>query len=440
VPVSQPEAGELVSITDLSHDGRGVCRVNGKTVFVHGALPDERVQLRFLQRHRKYDEAEAASVDQASPDRVAPRCEHVDFCGGCALQHLSIEQQRQFKQQQLLENLKRIGQLDVTPEQLAAPLIAAPWGYRRKARLSVRYVHKKQRVLVGFRERKGKFVADCQHCHTLHPAIGERLQQLAELINAMSIRERVPQLEVACGDDSCALIVRHLLPLSDADIALWRDFHSSTGIAIYLQAKGPDSVQRLAPEHHQLAYAIDAGQVSMPFAPTDFVQVNAEINQRMVAQAMDWLALRGDEQVLDLYCGLGNFSLPLARRVAQVTGVEGSQDMVRRAQQNASSNQLHNVSFHMADLSVAPVDLPWQRQHFDAILLDPPRAGAAACVDMLAASAASRILYVSCQPASLARDLGELVNQHGFKLEKIGIMDMFPHTAHVETMALLRRG
>ena len=436
---TQPQAGDLVQITDLSHDGRGVCRVNGKTVFVHGALPDEQVQLRFLKRQRKFDEAEAVSIASASSERVTPRCEHFDFCGGCALQHLGIDQQRHFKQQQLLENLRRIGHLQIEDTQLAPPLVAADWGYRRKARLSVRYVHKKQRVLVGFRERKGKFVADCRHCHVLHPAIGERLEDLAELIQAMSIREHVPQLEVACGDDSCALIVRHLKPLSSADVALWGEFHRRTGIAIYLQPKGPDSITLLAPDQHELDYQIDDDHIRMRFQPADFVQVNADINQRMIAQAMHWLAPQPEDKVLDLFCGLGNFSLPLARRVQQVSGVEGSQDMVERARQNASDNDLHNTSFHLADLSQPPRDLPWQRQHFDAVLLDPPRSGAAACLDMIAASAASRVLYVSCQPASLARDLGVLVNEHGFRLERIGIMDMFPHTAHVETMALLRR-
>lgn len=436
---SQPQAGDLVRITGLSHDGRGVCHVNGKTVFVHGALPDELVQLRFLKRQRKFDEAEAISIAAPSSGRVTPRCEHFDFCGGCALQHLAIDRQRHFKQQQLLENLRRIGHLQIEAGQLAEPLLAEDWGYRRKARLSVRYVHKKQRVLVGFRERKGKFVADCQRCHILHPAIGERLHELAGLIQAMSIREHVPQLEVACGDDSCALIVRHLKPLQSADVALWGEFHARTGIAIYLQPKGPDSITLLAPQQHELAYRIDDDQLRMRFQPGDFVQVNAGINQRMIAQAMAWLAPQAHENVLDLFCGLGNFSLPLARRVKQVTGVEGSQDMVQRARHNASDNQLHNTGFHLADLSQAPQDLPWQRQHFDAVLLDPPRSGAAACLDMIAASAASRVLYVSCQPASLARDLGVLVREHGFRLERIGIMDMFPHTAHVETMALLRR-
>jgi len=437
--VSQPQAGDLVQITGVSHDGRGVCHVDGKTVFVHGALPDEQVQLRFLKRQRKFDEAEAISIVSPSSDRVTPRCEHFDHCGGCALQHLGIDQQRHFKQQQLLENLRRIGHLQIDPAQLAAPLVADDWAYRRKARLSVRYVHKKQRVLVGFRERKGKFVADCQHCHILHPAVGERLQELAELIQAMSIREHVPQLEVACGDDGCALIVRHMKPMSSADVALWGHFHARTGIAIYLQPKGPDSITLLAPEQHQLEYRIDGGQIGIQFQPGDFVQVNAGINQRMVQQAMDWLSPQTDDKVLDLFCGLGNFSLPLARRSLQVTGVEGSRDMVERARRNASENDLDNTDFHLADLSQPAQDLPWQRQHFDAVLLDPPRSGAAACLDMIAASAASRVLYVSCQPASLARDLGVLVREHGFTLQRIGIMDMFPHTAHVETMALLQR-
>lgn len=429
----------LADITDLTHDGRGVTRVNGKAVFVHGALPGEQVELRFLKRRRKYDEAEAINVIQSSPDRIEPRCAHADFCGGCAFQHLSVDAQRAFKQHQLIENLQRIGQLELSPEQLAEPLTANDWHYRRKARLSVRYVHKKERVLVGFRERRGSFVADCKECHVLRPEVAEQLPRLAELVEALSIKDRIAQFEVACDDDSAALVVRHLEPLAEADIQQFRAFHAETGLAIYLQPKGPDTVHRLVPEEHQLSYAIDDDNVRVDFEPSDFIQVNGLLNQAMIQQALQWLQPQPDDNVLDLFCGLGNFSLPIARRVARVTGVEGASALVQRAKLNAQKNNLDNIEYYVADLFETQQDTAWVNQNYDRVLLDPPRSGAEACLPMIAASQAHTVVYVSCQPASLARDLGILVNTHGFKLEKIGIMDMFPHTAHVETMALLTR-
>ncbi len=429
----------LADITDLTHDGRGVTRVNGKAVFVHGALPGEQVELRFLKRRRKYDEAEAMAVVKSSPDRVQPKCAHADFCGGCAFQHLNIDAQRAFKQHQLIENLQRIGQLEILPEQLAEPLIANDWQYRRKARLSVRYVHKKERVLVGFRERRGSFVADCKECHVLRPEVAEQLPRLAELVESLSIKDRIAQFEIACDDDSACLVVRHLEPLIEIDLQQLRAFHKETGLAIYLQPKGPDTIHRLVPEKHQLSYEIDDGNVRIDFEPSDFVQVNGLLNQAMIQQALQWLQPQPNDNVLDLFCGLGNFSLPIARRVAKVTGVEGASELVQRAKLNAQTNKLDNIEYYVADLFETHKNTAWVNQNYDRILLDPPRSGAEACLPMIAASQAHTVLYVSCQPASLARDLGVLVNAHGFKLEKIGIMDMFPHTAHVETMALLTR-
>ncbi len=429
----------VADITDLTHDGRGVARINGKAVFVHGALPGEQVQVRFLKRRRRYDEAEAIGVITASKDRIEPRCAHVDFCGGCAFQHMHIDAQRVFKQHQLIENLRRIGQLDIDHEQLDEPLIAEDWQYRRKARLSVRYVHKKQRVLVGFRERRGNFVADCKECHVLRPEVAAQLPRMAELVESLSIKDKIAQFEVACDDNSAALVVRHLEPLNDADLQQLQAFHIETDIAVYLQPKGPDSIHRLAPEQHQLSYAIDDGHIHIDFEPSDFIQVNGNLNQRMVAQAMDWLQLDANDRVLDLFCGLGNFSLPMARRAASVTAVEGADELVQRAKVNAVNNHLSNVEFYVADLSRQPENVSWLNQHYDCVLLDPPRSGAEACLPFIANSSARTVLYVSCQPASLARDLGILVNTHGFKLDRIGIMDMFPHTAHLETMALLSR-
>lgn len=429
----------LAEITGLTHDGRGVTRVNKKAVFVYGALPGETVELRFLKRHRRYDEAEAIAISAASEYRVPPRCAHVDFCGGCALQHMGIDAQRQFKQKQLIENLRRIGELDISIEQLASPLLAEPWHYRRKARLSVRYVTKKGRVLVGFRERRGRFVADCKECHVLRDEVAAHLPALAELVESLSIKDQIAQFEVACGDNSSALIMRHLAPLNAADVALLNGFYERTDIAVYLQPKGPDTVHRQVPDDHQLDYCIDEDNIRIEFEPADFIQVNAELNKQMIAQAIDWLDPQANDVILDLFSGLGNFSLPLARRARHVTGVEGSGDLTRRATANADLNGLTNTAFHLADLSKPPSAMPWLNQSYDRILLDPPRSGAEACLDFIAHSDASQVLYVSCGPASLARDLGVLINTHGFSLDKIGIMDMFSHTAHVETMALLKR-
>lgn len=421
-------------VSDLTHDGRGVAHVDGKAVFIHGALPGETVSFRYTGRRRGYDEGATHSVMQAAPARVEPRCPHAEYCGGCALQHLDPDAQVEFKQKQLLDNLERIGHVE--PEQVDAPLRGPIWGYRRRARLSVRDVKKKQRVLVGFRERGGRLVADCRECHILRPEIGERLTELSALVGDLSVRERVPQFEVACDDTSAALVLRHMDPLTDDDRARLRRFASDTGIAMYLQPKGPDTVELLAPQGHKLHYAVDGGRVDLRFEPLDFVQINAALNEAMVQQAMEWLQPQPGDRVLDLFCGIGNFALPLALRAGQVTGIEGDGALVRRATENARRNRLDNAAFHAADLSAEQADAPWAREPIDRVLLDPPRSGAAQCLDWIHRAAPEAILYVSCHPASMARDAGELVNRLGWRLRRAGVMDMFPHTAHAEAMAL----
>ena len=426
-----------VTIDDLSHDGRGVASWNEKKVFIHGALPGERVSARLTDRRRSYDEGETLEVLEASPHRIEPRCPHFGQCGGCSLQHLDGAAQIEAKQNTLLQNLERIGK--VVPETVWHPLTGPLWQYRRKARLSVRYVHKKDRVLVGFRERYGRFVADMQECHVLDPRIAEQLPELSGLIYSMDARSTIPQLEVACGDDSCALVFRHLEPLSDPDLEKLRDFARSSGIAVLLQPKGPDSISCLEPESIELSFKIPEFGIEMVFQPSDFVQVNAAMNQAMISRAIELLEPSADDRILDLFCGLGNFTLPLATRAAQLVGIEGDSALVSRAASNAACNGLENVHFHAVDLNEDAGAAPWLREPYDKVLVDPPRSGAEFILPHIAASQVRRVVYVSCHPASLARDAGILVQQFGFRLVGAGVMDMFPHTGHVESIALFER-
>lgn len=428
-----------IDIQDLSHDGRGVGRIDGKAVFVAGALPGERVRAQFSARKRSFDEARTLEVLRASGDRVVPKCAAFGLCGGCALQHLDPAAQIAAKQRVLLENLERIGQ--VAPQQVLPPLTDQPWGYRRKARLGVKFVRQKDKVLVGFREAADpRFIADCQRCEVLVPEVGERLGELARLVESLSIREQLPQIEVAAGDMLTALVLRHLQPLSEADRAALAAFAERTGLAIFLQPGGNDSVAPLDSDTPPLAFALDGGELNLQFRPLDFVQVNAGINQRMLARAIELLQLDVSLRVLDLFCGLGNFTLPIARRVAQVVGVEGDTGLVQRARENATRNGLHNATFHAADLSKPLAGADWLAADYDRLLLDPPRTGADGIIPQLPLARIPRVVYVSCHPASLARDAGMLVRQHGYRLVAAGVMDMFPHTAHVESIALFERG
>ena len=426
-----------VTIDDLSHDGRGVATWSDKKVFIHGALPGERILARLTDCKRSYDEGETLEVLETSPDRVEPRCPHFGQCGGCSLQHLDGSRQIEAKQNTLLQNLERIGK--VVPAEIWNPLTGPSWHYRRKARLSVRYVHKKERVLVGFRERYGRFVADMQECHVLDPRIAEQLSGLSKLIFSMDARSSIPQLEVACGDKNCALIFRHMEPLSKGDLEKLRGFARETGIAVLLQPKGPATIHCLEPESLELSFEIPAYGINMVFEPSDFVQVNAEINLRMIARVMELLEPGFDDRVLDLFCGLGNFTLPIATRAGEVVGIEGESELVKRAKANAARNKLENVHFYAADLNQDPGSSPWLQKPYDKVLVDPPRSGAEFILPHIAASGADRVVYVSCHPASLARDAGLLVHQFGFQLLGAGVMDMFPQTGHVESIALFER-
>lgn len=433
-PAAQPFEAEIES---LSHDGRGVAHVAGKAVFVEGGLPGEQVRCILLAQHKKYDEAVVETVLRPSSQRVEPKCAHAGICGGCSLQHLAATAQIEAKQQVLLDNLKHIGK--VQPLQLLDPLRGPHWGYRTKARLGAKYVHKKKRVLVGFREKRAPFLADLRRCEILHPDIGGRLTELAELLQSLSGSDRIPQIEVAVGDNAAALVFRHLDPLSEPDKTQLRQYGERSGLHIYLQPAGPDSVQLFWPTRSELRYQVPAFGLSLGFEPTDFTQINRVINEAMINLAIELLAPDSNDRVLDLFCGLGNFTLPLATRCARVVGVEGDAGLVQRARDNAQRNALLNVEFHVANLAEDISIYPWLREDFSKILLDPPRSGAWEILPALRRLNSKRIVYISCNPSSLARDASRLVHEYGYKLLSAGVMDMFPHTTHVESIALFER-
>ncbi|HKZ74545.1 MAG TPA: 23S rRNA (uracil(1939)-C(5))-methyltransferase RlmD [Steroidobacteraceae bacterium] len=433
-----PETGVVAA---LNHEGAGIVH-GGKTVFVPGALPRERIRFRRTKRHRQHDDAELIEVLEPSPDRVEPRCAHFGVCGGCALQHLSPSAQIAAKQDELRDALERIGR--VRPAEWLAPLQGPAWEYRRRARLGSRYVAKKGRALVGFRERFSAYVAALQRCEILAPPVGALPGALSELLTTLAIRERVPQIEVAVGEEGAALVLRALQPPTADDAARLRAFGKAHGVRWFIQEGGIGSIRPLDPsepgESDDLAYHLPQFDLSLRFSPADFVQVNPAINRALVALAVELLRPTRDARVLDLFCGLGNFTLPLARVAAHATGVEGEAALIERARANARANGIGNASFHTADLSVAPgPGTAWMRERYTHVLLDPPRAGALPVLPAIAELAPERVLYVSCHPGSLARDLAVLVHEHGLRLQAAGVIDMFPHTTHVESVAMLER-
>ena len=427
---AQPETAK---ITDLSHEGRGVAHVDGKIVFVDDALPGELVEWQRIKRGRNFDEGRLLKVIEPSPDRVEPRCAHFGMCGGCALQHLSGEQQLQFKQKQLMDSLTRIGK--VTPQEVLPVLRAGSWNYRRRARLAARWVPKKNRTVVGFRERSTPYITDLQRCEVLQAPLDRLIVPLSELVTALSSRNRVPQIEVAVADNAVALVVRVLEPLTEADRELLRRFGREHSVQMFLQPGGYETVAPME-SVEPLEYRLPSFDLTLQFLPTDFVQVNGPLNLQMIDRAVELLALTPHDRVLDLFCGLGNFSLPLARRAGQVVGVEGEASLVARARDNAARNGLGNAQFFTANLADESIGSAVWAGKFDKVLLDPPRAGAKEVLPVVAKSGADTVLYISCHPGSLARDAGILVHEHGYKLQAAGVMDMFPHTAHVESAAL----
>jgi 23S rRNA (uracil1939-C5)-methyltransferase len=424
-----------LDITDLASDGRGVARHGQKAVFVKGALAGERVRARLLKPHRQYDDAVAVEVLRASDQRVTPPCAHAEVCSGCSLQHLDTAAQIAHKEKQLLDNLERIGK--VVPARLLPALQRDTLGYRRKARLSVKYVDKKNAALVGFREDNGRYVADIARCETLDARVGDLIAPLKTLIGALHARREIAQIEVAAAD-RVVLVFRHLAPLQPDDLAALAAFGAAHAVDIVLQPGGLDSLTTLdgAPPV-ELRYQVAEG-LWLRYRPLDFVQVNDSINRTMVAQALELLEVGSTDSVLELFCGLGNFTLPLAQRAARVVGVEGDAGLLERAARNARDAGLANIDYAAADLTQDHREAPWAEDRYTRLLLDPPRAGAEGALAYLPGSAVERIVYVSCHPATLARDAATLVAR-GFQLAAAGAMDMFPHTSHVESMALFVR-
>jgi len=443
-----------LAVSAMDDQGRGIARVNGKVVFVDGALVGERVVAQYIRQRGRYDEARTVTVLTENPARVKPQCAHYDACGGCVLQHLDPHQQVRLKQARMLDNLTRLGQ--VRPHEVAPALVGSAWGYRSRARLGAKVASRKSPLVLGFRERKEERLARIETCDVLHPAMGKQIGTLTRHLNELSVRDRIAEVEIALTDVSdlsqrppelgaseaaAGLItVRHLAPLSSNDRTLLRALGVELGLNIALQAAGSDSVAPLDDAGPVLLeYKLPEFDLTMRYGPADFTQVNAEMNRRMLVQAMQWLAPAELSSVLDLFCGIGNFTLPIARSGINVTGIEGAHAAVFQARLNASANGLANAEFDVADLNEPGACKQVLRGQFDGLVLDPPRAGAEAVVRALGGKLPRRIVYVSCSPASLARDLNVLVHTHGYDLRRVGIIDMFAHTNHVESMALLER-
>jgi 23S rRNA (uracil1939-C5)-methyltransferase len=430
---------QLAQIHGLTHDGRGVATVNGKTLFVEGGLPSESVVFENQKKHRRYTLARAIEILNPSPTRTKPHCTHFELCGGCSLQHMTNDAQVEMKQNLLLTQLQHFG--GVVPQSVLPPLRGSAFYYRRKARIGVRYVIKKEKLLVGFREKNSNKIADLSCCEVLDPRVGKLMPMFPQLIQGLVAFDSIPQIEVAVGDTQVALIFRHLKPLNDGDQGRLTDFAKAHNLQLYLQPDGPNSIHLLwAPEPFEpLSYRLPEYNIHIQFKPTDFTQVNADINQKMIQLALQLLEPKPTDVILDLFCGLGNFTLPLALMAKKVIGVEGSASLVERAFENAQLNHVDNVDFQLANLEDSQLNQNWLNQEYDKILLDPPRTGAFEILKYMPGFKAKTIVYVSCNPATLARDVGELVSKYGYQLKAAGVMDMFPQTAHVESIALLQK-
>ena len=434
---SLPEAPVTVTIESLSHDGRGVVHVDGKVVFIDEGLPGEQLEFIYTDSRRDYAEGRVDKLLTRADQRIAAECPYYGICGGCSFQHVESSAQIRIKQSLLQEQFDRIGKVDI-PE-LWEPLTGPHWGYRQKARMGVKYVPKKGRVLVGFRERRKPYLADIEQCRVMNPVVGNRLMDLSEMIGDLTIKDKIPQIEVAIGDHDCVLAIRVLEPPTEADRQRMLEFSFKFNITLYLQSKGPDTIVPLAAEPVLPEYALPDQNIVFKFRPAMFTQVNYEINRKMVNRVLETLQLNTDDTVLDLYCGLGNFTLPMARQAGHVVGVEGDLPLVNHARENARLNDITNVEYYAADLSRDIEQQEWANRSYSKILLDPSRAGAREVLQYFPKWNPQQIIYVSCNPSTLARDAGFLVNELGYKLVKAGVMDMFPQTVHVESIALFEK-
>lgn len=428
-------------IESLDQEGRGVAHVDGKTIFIDGALPNEKITFQSHQIKPSYEVANVVEVLKQSNQRVTPKCVHFGKCGGCKLQHLDFAAQVAAKQRLLENDLRHIGK--VRAENMLPPLFGPTWGYRHKARLSVKYVQKKQRVLVGFIEKGTNFVADMNSCEVLVPEVSVLIEPLQHLILQLSLKDKIPQIELAVGEpvdgqSVIVLIMRILDALNAHDEALLKTFSEQHAVQIWTQTKGPDTIKPFYPLNApQLQYSLPEFGLTYPFKPNEFTQVNLQINQVMIRRAMQLLQPQAGERIADFFCGIGNFTLPIARSGAHVLGLEGLENLVERAHESADLNNISNVQFGVSDLFKMTPEALTGLGHFDKWLIDPPRDGAFELVKSLTSdNSPQRIVYVSCNPATLARDAGILVNEKSYHLKAAGVINMFPHTAHVESIAI----
>ena len=426
-----------VIIESIDYEGRGIAHADGKVIFIEGALTGECVTYSSYRKKNNYEQAQVGQILKQTFMRVEPKCTHFGVCGGCSMQHLEARAQVAAKQRVLEDNLERIGK--VKPETILPPIYGQPWGYRQRARLSVRHVLKKGKTLVGFREKNGKYVADMQHCEILTPKIAGLLPLLGELNESFTARDILPQIEVAVGEHVDVLVLRILQALSPADEAAIKQFADTHKIQFWLQTKGPETVVPFYPlDAPPLTYSLPEFGITMPFAPAEFTQVNSEMNRLMVSRAMRLLAPQPGERIADFFCGLGNFTLPIARSGAQVSGIEGSEALVKRARQNAKYNGLSgNTEFKAMNLFEMDEAMLMKLGRFDKWLVDPPRDGAVELMKAITPETApQRIVYVSCSPSTLARDAEVLAHMKGYILKAAGVMNMFPQTSHVESIAV----
>lgn len=427
-----------VSIESLTHDGRGVAHVDGKVVFIDEALPGEELEFIYTDSRRDYAEGKVETLFTRAPERVEAECPHFGRCGGCSFQHVSDASQITFKQELLLDQFQRIGKVEI--DEIWESLTGPHWGYRRKARMGVKYVAKKGRVLVGFRERRNQFLAEIESCKVMHPIVGEKLMDLSAMIGQLSIKDKIPQIEVTIADEDCVLAFRVLEPATDEDKESMRAFGHQHGISMCLQSKGPDTIVPIDGEPEVIpTYSLPDQGITFRFKSAMFTQVNYEINRQMVNRVMQEMDFNAQDRVLDLFCGLGNFTLPIATKAGHVVGIEGDQPLVNYAKENALLNNLSNVEFFAANLSKDVSDQAWARQKYNKVMLDPSRAGASEVLHNLKKWNPELVMYVSCNPSTLARDAGILVNELGYTLVKAGVMDMFPQTGHVESIALFKK-
>ncbi len=424
-----------LEIESLSYEGRGVAHLDEKVIFVSGALPGEVVLANRTFARAKFEEADVSKVLITSSKRITPKCAVFGVCGGCSFQHLSSKDQIDAKEKWLKDAF--LQQAKTQPKNWLKPLQVQDWGYRRKARLGVRFVSKKDKVLVGFREKKSGWIANMDRCEILHPSIGEHLAELGNVIEKLSIKSQIPQLEVAVAENNTVLILRHLAPLNEKDRLILLDLANNLDVIFYTQSGGKDTIKPLD-RAVDLIYFHPDHNIEMVFLPNDFTQVNFKLNQKMINLALNMLDLNSDDEVIDLFCGLGNFTLPIARYVKHVVGIEGDAGLIERAKGNAHRNDIQNVDFYKADLFKEVAGFEWFRgKKYNKALIDPARSGAIEIVELLFQLGVERLVYVSCNPATLARDTAKLIDI-GYKLDTAAVMDMFPQTTHVESIALFK--